>query len=350
MSKPTPDLMALEREVLEFQQRLTRSAATLARLPPIEIATAPCECVMRDGKASLYRYQSTAKPSGLPPLLLVFALVNRPTVLDLEPERSMIRRLLAAGIDVYLLDWGYPDRGDRHTRLADYTLGTLHRAVERVATGHGAIDLLGVCQGGTLALLYASLEPARIRRLVTMVTPVDFHTPENLLAKWARGIDVEQLITTFGNVPGELLNATFRALMPFRLTLQKYFGLVDGADDPRRLATFLRMEQWILDSPDQAGAAFGEYLRWFFQENRLVRGGIVLDGRAVDLARVTMPVLNIYATEDHLVPPSASRPLRGLVGTRDYEELAFPGGHIGIYVSGRSAEIPAAIAAWLARR
>lgn len=349
MSTHRPDPAALEREIAEFQRRLARSTATLARLPPIELATAAREVVLRDGKATLYRYRSTAKPSGLAPLLLVFALVNRPTVLDLEPDRSLVRRLLAAGTDVYLLDWGYPDRGDRHLDLAHYTLGTLHRAVQVMNAQHGAIDLLGVCQGGTLALLYASLEPERIRRLVTMVTPVDFHTPDNLLAKWARGIDVDQLVATFGNVPGELLNATFRALMPFRLTLQKYLGLVDGADDPDRLATFLRMEQWILDSPDQAGVAFGEYVRWFFQENRLVNGGVALGGRPVDLRRITMPVLNIYANQDHLVPPSASRPLGGLVGSRDYEELAFEGGHIGIYVSGRSAEIPAAITAWRSR-
>ncbi len=351
MTAARPDPQALAAEIGEFQRRLATGLGALSRLPPVELATAPREVVQRDGKATLYRYRSVAKPSGGPPLLIVFALVNRPTVLDLQPDRSLIRRLLAAGIDVYLLDWGSPDRGDRHLGLADYTLGFLHRAVERIGAGHhGRIDLLGVCQGGTLALVYASLEPARIRRLVTMVTPVDFGTPENLLAKWARGIDVDLLVDTFGNVPGELLNFTFVSLMPFRLTLQKYLALVDGADDPRQLENFLRMERWIFDSPDQAGQAFREFVRQFFQENRLVRGGAVVGGRPVDLRRVTMPLLNIYATQDHLVPPSASRPLAGLVGSRDYEELAFDGGHIGIYVSSRAHAVPTAIAAWLGRR
>ncbi len=350
MSAARPDPQALAAEVADFQRRLAAGAAALARLPPVEVATAAREAVSRDGKTTLYRYRSIAKPAGGPPLLIVFALVNRPTVLDLQPDRSLIRRLLAAGVDVYLLDWGYPDRGDRHLGLADYTLGYLHRAVERIAAEHGAVDLLGVCQGGTLSLLYASLEPDRIRRLVTMVTPVDFHAPENLLAKWARGIDVDLLVDTYGNVPGELLNFTFVSLMPFRLTLQKYLALVDGADDPRQLENFLRMERWIFDSPDQAGQAFREFIKAFFQENRLVRGGAVVGGRAIDLKRITMPVLNIYATQDHLVPPSSSRPLAGLVGSRDYQELAFEGGHIGIYVSGRAHAVPTAIAAWLARR
>ncbi len=348
MSAP-PDPQVLGAEIAEFQRRLATGVATLSRLPPVELATAAREVISRDGKTTLYRYRSVAKPCGGPPLLIVFALVNRPTVLDLQPDRSLIRRLLAAGVDVYLLDWGYPDRGDRHLGLADYTLGYLHRAVERLAGEHDHVDLLGVCQGGTLALLYASLEPARIRRLVTMVTPVDFATPQNLLAKWARGVDVDLLVDTYGNVPGELLNFTFVSLMPFRLTLQKYLALVDGADEPRQLENFLRMERWIFDSPDQAGEAFREFVRLFFQENRLVRGGAVIGGRPVDLGRITMPVFNIYATQDHLVPPSASRPLAGLVGG-DYEELAFDGGHIGIYVSSRAQAVPAAIAAWLDRR
>ncbi len=344
-----PDPAALAREAAEVQRRRATGLATLARLPAVDIAVTPREVVHRDGKATLYRYRPIAASGGGAPLLIVFALVNRPTVLDLQPDRSMIRRLLAAGRDVYLLDWGTPDRGDRHVGLADAVLGTLHRAVVAIADAHGTVDLLGVCQGGTLALTYASLEPERLRRLVTMVTPVDFGTPDNLLAKWIRGVDVERLVDTFGNVPGELLNVAFLALMPFRLTLQKYLAIVDGADDPVQLENFLRMERWIFDSPDQPGRLFREFVQLYFQENRLVRGGMSLAGRPVDLARVTMPVLNVYATQDHLVPPAASRPLAGLVGTRRYEELAFDGGHIGIYVSRRAEAVPVAIDAWLAR-
>ncbi len=350
MNTTAPDAGAVEREVREFQRRLAASSALIASLPPVTLATAPRDAVYRDGKVTLWRYRSDARASGRPPLLVVFALVNRPTVLDLQPDRSLIRGLLAQGLDVYLLDWGYPDRGDRHTGLADYTLGYLHRAVEAIDGGRRPVDLLGVCQGGTLSLLYTSLEPARIRRLVTMVTPVDFHTPDNLLSKWARGSDVDRLVETFGNVPGELLNATFLSLMPFRLTLQKYLALVDGADDPRALESFLRMEKWIFDSPDQAGQAFGEFIKWFYQENRLAKGTATLAGRAIDLGRITMPVLNIYATADHLVPPAAARALGGLVGSRDYREIAFEGGHIGIYVSSRAAAVPTQIAAWLKGR
>jgi polyhydroxyalkanoate synthase len=110
------------------------------------------------------------------------------------------------------------------------------------------------------------------------------------------------------------------------------------------------MERWIHDSPDQAGAAFAEFVRVFFQENRLVRGGLSIGSHAVDPRRIRSPLLNIYATQDHLVPPSASRPLADLTGSRDYSTFEFDGGHIGIYVS-RSAQerLPRTIAEWLER-
>jgi polyhydroxyalkanoate synthase len=153
-----------------------------------------------------------------------------------------------------------------------------------------------------------------------------------------------------GNISGELLNVTFLSLMPFRLTSQKYVALADIIDDSRQLENFLRMEKWIFDSPDQAGEAFRQFIKWMFQENRLVEGTLELGGRHVDLAGVRCPVFNIYATQDHLVPPSASLPIEALVGSSDYSAFAFPGGHIGIYVSGRARQVPAAIGDWLAAR
>ena len=172
-----------------------------------------------------------------------------------------------------------------------------------------------------------------------------------MLSDWARELDVDLLVDTVGNVPGELLNWSFLSLKPFRLTGQKYADMTDILDDPKKLRNFLRMEKWIFDSPDQAGEAFREFIKYFYQQNRLVTGGLEIGGRGVSLKQVTVPVLNVYATEDHLVPPESSIALEQHVGTRDYTAIAFPGGHIGIYVSGRSQkEVPPAIASWLQER
>lgn len=340
-------------EMAAFCSRMTQGAARLAGL---DVRTEGCsarDAVYRVDKTVLWHYRPLAPDVGLPPLVICYALVNRPYMMDLQRDRSLVRGLLARGLDVYLVDWGYPDDGDRALSLDDYVNRYLGACIDhlRAARGVASVNLLGVCQGGTMSLCHAALHPARVRNLVTMVTPVDFQTADNLLSKWVRAVDVDRMVAVLGNVPGELLNATFLSLMPLKLTVRKYAGIADIADDPAALANFLRMERWIHDSPDQAGRAFAEFARWFFQENRLVRGGLAIGGRPVDMRRIECPLLNVYATRDHLVPPSASRPLAGLTGSRDYSTLEFDGGHIGIYVSRRAQELlPRAIADWLERR
>jgi polyhydroxyalkanoate synthase len=213
------------------------------------------------------------------------------------------------------------------------------------------INILGICQGGAFSLCYTSLHPDKVKNLITMVTPVDFKTPDNMLSAWVQHMDVDLLIDTLGNVPGELLNWTFLSLKPFSLTGQKYLSMVDLLEDEKQLKNFLRMEKWIFDSPDQAGETFRQFIKVFYQENGFLEGSVTIGDRQVDLENITCPVLNIYAEQDHLVPPDASRALRDLTGTKDYTELCFPGGHIGIYVSGKAQKlVPPAIAKWLDER
>jgi polyhydroxyalkanoate synthase len=310
--------------------------------------------VYEEDKLVLYRYEAPPEiVQQETPLLIVYALVNRPYMTDLQEDRSTIKGLLNSGQDVYLIDWGYPDRGDQTLTLDDYINGYINHCVDMIRDRHGVdkINILGICQGGTFGLCYAALHPHKVKNLVTMVTPVDFKTPDNMLGNWIQHVDVDLLVDTLGNIPGEFLNWTFLSLKPFSLTGQKYVNMVDVLDDENKIRNFLRMEKWIFDSPDQAGEAFRQFMKDFYQQNKLIKGEVEIDGRRVDLAKVTMPVLNIFAQQDHLVPPSASVPLGGYVGSKDYTELSFPGGHIGIYVSGKAQkEVTPALGAWLNER
>lgn len=340
-------------EAAELGLKLAAGAKILTELTPSETGVSPREAVFRDDKVTLYRYtQRAAKPSAAP-VLIVYALVNRPYMMDLQEDRSTIRGLLEQGLDVYLIEWGYPDRADRWLELDDYLNGYIRRCADHIRDAHNLdrINLLGVCQGGTFSTCYTALHPETVANLVTMVTPIDFHTPDNLLGHWARGLDVDAMVDSLGNIPGELLNFSFLTMKPLRLTGQKYLDMLNLLDNPQGLKNFLRMEKWIFDSPDQAGEAFRQFIRWFYQENRLIRGDLEIGGRPVRLSQITHPVFNIYATQDHLVPPAASLALGRYVKSRDYSEFAFKGGHIGIYVSGRAQkEVPAAIGAWLKAR
>lgn len=340
-------------EVARFSQKLTAATQVLRQVDDVSYGATEKEAIYREDKLVLYRFKGDHAPTNKTPILIVYALVNRPFMTDLQADRSLVRNLLAQGEDVYLIDWGYPDGADRYVSLDDYINGYIRRCVDVVARRHrlDKINILGICQGGAFSLCFASIYPEKVKNLITMVTPVDFHTPDNMLSHWTQGMDIDLFVNTLGNVPGDLMNYCYLTLKPFRLNLQKYVGLVDILDDKAELENFLRMEKWIFDSPDQAGQAFREFIRDFYQGNKLMEGGLMIGERAVDLKRITMPVLNIYAEQDHLVPPSASIPLKGLVGTKDYTVLPFKGGHIGIYVSGRAQrEVAPTIHQWLSKR
>lgn len=341
------------RELSELGARLQSGSRALPKLGPVEVGATPKSVVARTERATLYRFRRGSKASVASPVLIVYALVNRPYMTDLEPKRSMVRRLLDAGLNVYLVDWGYPQNEDRYLSLDDYINRYLDGFVDRILSEHGInrLNLLGICQGGTFAICYAALWPEKVNNLITMVTPVDFHTSDNLLSKWVRDIDVDLMVETLGNIPGSLLNWLFSSLKPARNGGGKMLELIDSIDDPERLKTFLRMEKWIHDSPDQAGEAFRQFVGNFFQKNSLVKGDLNLGGEPVRLSRITMPVLNVYATLDHIVPPTASRALGEHIASPDYSEFQFEGGHIGIYVSRHAQTVVAPyIAQWLSQR
>lgn len=341
-------------DAIEFQSRLTEGARVLSEIGEIEVGMTPKEEIFKSNGVVLYRYHPlvpTNRASN--PLLIVYALVNRPYIVDLHERRSLVRGLLNEGHDVYLIDWGYPGPSDRYLDMSYYVDEMIGKCVSETcrSSNSSRVNLLGICQGGTMSLCYAALNPARVSNLITMVTPVDFHTPDNTLANWFRDIDVDLLVDTMGNVPGIMLNSMFLSLKPFKLSVEKYLDFVEIIDQKDKVVNFLQMEKWIFDSPDQAGAMFRTFLKEFFHENRLVTGGLEISGRNVSLKSITMPVLNLMAKQDHLVPPSASKPLKSLVGTSDYTEKTYNTGHIGIYVSNKAGgDIPTRIANWLRER
>lgn len=350
---PPLDPARIAAEVADFQQRLERGWPLLRTLGETGYEATAREVVYTEDKLTVYRFRGAIEPTAKTPILICYALVNTPWMLDLQADRSLVRRLLDLGEDVYLIDWGYPGRADRWLTLDDYIEGYLDRCVDVVRRRHGldAINLLGVCQGGVFSLCYTALHGDKVRNLLTMVTPVDFHTPGNMLSNWIRHVDVDRFVDAYGNVPADLINACYLMLKPVRLNQHKYVALVDMLDNREQMQNFLRMEKWIFDSPDQAGEAFRQFIKDFYQGNKLILGEVELGGRRVDLGQIACPVLNVFAEHDHLVPPAASSALQAYVGSDDYQQLAFRGGHIGIYVSGRAQrEVPAAIHTWLAER
>jgi len=345
----------IEVELSDFKQKLQKSYQALKEVQQIDVAQSEYEVIFTQDKLRLLYFPGNREVDARckTPLLITYALVNRWYMIDLEPERSLLKSLISSGQDTYVIDWGYPEAADRFLDLDDYINEYLNNCVDQVTQHSGAnsINLLGICQGGTLSLCYSAIYPKKIKNLITMVTPVDFHTPDNTLSLLARYIDTDLAVSAYGNIPGELLNDAYKALMPMRLGVQKSLDISNYLDSAQKALSFLRMEKWIYDSPNQAGEAFKQFIRWFFQENKLVNNEIIIGDKPVNLNAISQPILNIYGAYDHLVPPSASLPLGKLVNSNDYQALEVKAGHIGVFVSTKAQRIvPKAITEWLMQR
>jgi len=340
-------------EFKTFAENLKKGVENLASSGEVKLAQTEKELVYEDGKRKLYRYQARSKKICPVPMLIVYAMVNRYTMLDLQPDRSMIRNLLDQGQDVYLIDWGYADRMDRHLTMDDLINAFMDDCINHICEQHQieSVNLLGVCQGGTFSAIYSALHPEKVKNLITMVAPIDFATNDSLLYVWGKAMDVDLLIDAYGIVPGDLMNQSFQMLQPFTLTFQKYLNMVDTMADSETLAAFLRMESWIFDSPDQPGEVLRQNAKDLFQENKLVKGEFEIGGQRVDLKQISMPVLCIYADYDTLVPPVSSKKLLEYVGTKDKQELSYPVGHVGMFVSGKTqSTLAPRISEWLNQR
>jgi polyhydroxyalkanoate synthase len=343
----------LAEETEKVQARVRQASDVL--LGPLDtgIATTPYEVVYEEDRVKLKHYLPVREAALKTPLLVVYALINRETMLDLQPGRSVVQLFLEHGIDLYLMDWGYPTRKDRFLTIDDHVNGYMDNAVDFIRRTQNIekINLMGICMGGTFSVIYSALHPEKIKNLITTVTPTNFDTDKGLLHTWMRAVSADQMVDTFGNMPGDLLNFGFLLLNPARLMIDKYVGFFEQMDDKAFVENFIRMEKWIFDSPDVPGETFRQFIRDCYQKNLLIQSKMEVGGQIVDLQKITMPVLNFFGKFDHLVPPEACEMLTGRVGSADTENICLQTGHIGIYVSSKcQREFAPKIAAWLKER
>jgi polyhydroxyalkanoate synthase len=340
-------------DTAKFHDHIRKAKEVLLSPLETDIATTPYDVVWEEDRVKLKHYRPTTEPSLKTPLFIVYAQVNRETMLDLQPGRSVVETFLAAGLDIYMLDWWYPTRKDRYLTLDDHVNGYIDDAVDFILEKHGIdqLNIMAICQGGTMSVMYAALHPEKIKNLILTVTPTNFDHDSGLLNVWARSLDPDKLVASYGNIPGDIMNLGFLLLNPARLMIDKYVGLMENIHNKDFVENFVRMERWIFDSPDLPGETFREFIQWMFRENRLIKNELVLGGRKVDLKNITMPVLNIYGKYDHLVPPAACDQTTSKIGSTDKEDLCLDTGHIGIYVSSKTQrQFAPKIIRWLTER
>jgi polyhydroxyalkanoate synthase len=337
----------------QAQTKARKGSEVLLEDLETEIAPTPYEVVYQEDRVKLKYYRPEGRPKYKTPLLVVYALINRETMLDLQPGRSVVQTFLDHGLEVYMIDWGYPTRKDAFLGFDDHINGYMDNVVDFIRARHDLpkIHLMGICMGGTFSVIYSAQHPDKIKNLVTTVTPTNFDTDKGLLHQWMQFVDPDALADVYGNLPAHAMNLGFLLLNPARLMLDKYVGFIQNMDNKKFVENFIRMEKWIFDSPDLPGAVFKKFIRDCYQQNLLIQSKMKVGGQPVNLKKITMPLLNIYGLFDHLVPPEACERLTRAVGSEDTEDICLRTGHIGIYVSSKcQRDFAPKIAAWLAER
>jgi len=279
-----------------------------------------------------------SKPKLRTPILISYAYINRPHILDLHEDVSVVRYLIDAGLDVWMVDWGYPTFSDRHLKISDY-IDYLDFSVDYIRKRKKVdkITLHGYCLGTTLSVIYASIHPEKIRNLVIQTPPINFDT-SNTLALWAKKIDPARVSRALFNATGDFLNLAFLLVDPIRLVVGKYQALLDNLSNEKFVKDFFYMDHWIFDSPAIPGKVFEEYIVRWYQRNEIMKGSYDVNGIKVDFSKITMPVLVLAAEKDHITPPDAVMPFFEAIPSEDKKILMSDKGHIGLTVSRSSHE------------
>ncbi|MFB6227078.1 MAG: class III poly(R)-hydroxyalkanoic acid synthase subunit PhaC [Halobacteriales archaeon] len=317
------------------------------RVGEVDVGETPAEVIYSENKLDLLRYDVeaagiTPENDHETPILIVYALINRPYILDLQPDRSVVRRLLEDGFDVYLIDWGEPSQLDASLTLSDYVDRYIDNCVDatRDDAGVDSINLLGYCMGGTMSTMYTALHEKKVKNLGMMAAGLCFTGNGGVLELWGgeEHFDPGTIAETFGTVPAEFFEVGFDLMDPIQNTVSKYVRLYDNVEDDDFVENFARMETWLADSIDMSGATYEQFIEKIYQENALYENDLYLGEKHVDVRGIETPILQLVAEYDHLVPPAASKPFNDVVASDDTEVMEVSAGHIGMSVSSRAHE------------
>jgi len=311
-----------------------RSFMIFASLPK-DYDFASFDIVYSKDKTRLLHYHSLdSSKQNNKPLLLVYAPINKFHIMDISKERSVVRNLLSKGLDVYLLDWGYPDWSDSGLSLENYVY-YIQDAVQIIKDESklDKISILGYCWGGIISLCYAALHDDSIQSLSIMATPVDFSKDTTILGTWSRALDADKLIDEFGHLDGAVLDLGFLLRNPPRYTFDKYINFLKNLHDTKFVDNFISVEKWLHDTPMIPGQLYREILNGCYRDNLLASHKLKLGRMQIDLRKITAPLLTIVAEKDDLVSPESTLALNDLVSSKEKETFLLPTGHVGLCIS-----------------
>ena len=339
----------------ESYARFKRAVEVVTTDPAPEVGPTPKQAIWTKNKATLYRYVPEKEKKFRIPILMVYALINKPYILDLTKGNSLVEYLTDQGFDVYLLEWGTPGYEDKHMLLDDYIMDYIPRAIRKVLRTSGASEcsILGYCMGGTMSSIFSALHPDEpIRNIVFMTSPFDFEKT-GLYGSFVdeRFFDVDKVVETLGLVPGDMIDFGNKMLKPITNFYGPYVSLVDRADNEAYVESWKLMQKWVSDGVPFAGGAYRQWIRDFYQNNKLIKGELEIRGQRVDLKKITANVLNLSAEKDHIAQPHQVEALMDVISSDDKTYKSLPTGHVSVIFGKKAVKITyPTIGDWLAER
>jgi polyhydroxyalkanoate synthase len=338
---PAPDPGMAARIQAEVDRNIQRYVKGLEFLsaPAVEVGTTPKDLVFNRGTLNFWHYRPMVEEIYRVPVLLVMATTNKGYIFDLAPGQSFVEFLLKAGYDVYLMDYNPPRPEEKSLRLEDYVLDFLPDCVDRMCRRSGVAEatVIGYCMGGVLSLIYAAAHPkGPLKNLVVFTTPVKW-SKMGQFYKWSdkRYFDVDRLVATYGNLPPEMILASFEMLRPGSKPATQV-GLWDNIWNDEFVKSYRMFDKWSNEMLPLAGEYFRQITKELMWEDKLFKGTLKVGGRTVKLSNVTVPIMSALAEHDHIVPYECAGPLLELVGSKDKQEIILKGGHVSV-VAGPNA-------------
>jgi polyhydroxyalkanoate synthase len=330
-----PTLAGLRDELRRADRLRRRHGEFLDRLGfgPVRMAS---RVALRLPGARLRAYGGDA---ATPVLLMVPAPIKRAYIWDLAPSVSVIRRCLGHGFRVYLVEWTEPEP-DTVLGLADYADRLLLACLDAVAreTGQERVVLVGHSLGGTLAAIFASLHPKRVRAIVLLEAPTKFGRDAGPFAPLVAMMPGAAVRKAFCAVPGSFLDLVSITASPMSFVCARWLDHLTVLGDWRAATTQLRVERWALDEFPLPGRFFEEVVEALYREDRFLRGTLLVNGRAARPAALAMPLLSVVRPSSLIIPPQSVLPLHDVAPSRRQRLLRYDGDrgvslqHVGVLV------------------
>jgi poly(3-hydroxyalkanoate) synthetase len=302
----------------------------------------PQEVVLTTPVARLRDFTPARSPRVTPTLVLPPQAGHDSCIVDYSPEQSQMRAILGAGLTrAFSLDWIGATDSTKDATIEDY-LAAVDAAVDHIGE---PVNLIGDCQGGWLAAIYAALHPERVRTLTLAGAPVDFHAGESAIHRWVQALTPGGSMAFYrrivaaggGMLHGESMLAGFVLIRPDN-EVSRQLGLLANLHDPEHVERYGAFEDWYKHTQAIPGAFYLWIVEHLFLHNRLIRGALEIDAAPVDLARIDMPVNLLAGAGDHITPPAQVYATADAVSTSTPKIARFlsTGGHLGLFM-GREA-------------